>query len=136
MLVQRLEIDSVAEIPPEGVIDNPSWSMIESAIRSLHPEKRPWIWLRLTSDVIDDDYMTVMGGDGVYWLAVTRRSALGIDQRRLFNADLGSREIELWTSDQGFADCEFHTTGRVEDVLSVVRYFCECGNCDPKLSWE
>ena len=49
------------------------------------------------------DCLTIMGGEGVYWLAL---SAGKYDQLRLFDPNKGSHEIKVWTSDQGFADEE------------------------------
>ncbi len=135
MLVKRLDkfVYTAQFAWHEEIVRNPAWHAIESAIRELHPFHHPWIWLRLTDEEDDDDYMTVMGGDGLYWLAVT---AGPHDQRRLFNVDRGSHEVPVWTSDQGFADYEFHTTDRIDDAIAAASYFCEHADCDPNLSWE
>jgi hypothetical protein len=135
MLVKRLEsevFDLDSRYRVETVL-NPDWHAIETGIRTLHRYRRPAIRLYLTEDKDDDDYMTIMGGNGLFWVAVTTGP---YDQRRLFNPDRGSDEVPLWTSDQGFSDYEFHTTGQIDDVLAAARYFCEHADCDPRLNWE
>ena len=135
MLVKRLESEVYADGAPYRVerSRNPDWPSIESAVRALHPFHRPSIWLYLTEDKDDDDFMTIMGGNGRYWLDVTTGPH---NHRRLFNVERGSQEVPVQTSDQGFSQCEFHTTDRIEDVLAAVQFFCEHAECEPHLTWE
>ena len=61
-----------------------------------------------------------MGGDGVYWLGLSNGK---YEQLRLFDPNKGSHEINVWTSDQGFADEERYVTYDRELVLRIARYF-------------
>lgn len=68
MLVKRLDMYHyvTAWSWNEHVIADPTWAQIEEAIRRLDRFHYPWVWLRLTEAESDDNYMTVMGGDGAY----------------------------------------------------------------------
>ena len=116
-------------------IPMPTWAQIEGTIRELDPFHHPWCWLFIGAGHDDptDNCMTVMGGDGIYWLAL---SAGKYDQLRLFNPEKSDREVDVWTSDQGFADHEFHTTTDIELVIRVVRHFAETGEPLPENIWE
>ncbi len=136
LFVQRLE---VIEYPPGGSSSvehqylDPAWSHIEQAIRALDKHRFPFLNLCGTREWSDDDYMTVMGGAGAYWLSVTSGEH---DQRRLFDVDRGNADVLLWTSDQGFSQPECFTTDRLEDVLLAANTFYECGDCAADLIWE
>ena len=136
VFVKRLEI---IEYPPDRSpyttrnIPDPNWSDVEAAIRALDKHRFPFVNLCGTYEWSDDDYLTIMGGVGVYWLALTAGSH---DQRRLLNVNRGNHEVELWTTDQGFADYEFHTTDNIEDVFVAAKHFCETGDCAPSLTWD
>ena len=75
----------------------------------------------------------VMGGDGAYWLAGTFG---GYFQRRLDYPERGEQAVEVWTSDQGFADTERHVCRDVEAAIRAARYYAERGGFDPSLRWE
>lgn len=77
--------------------------------------------------------LTIMGGDGVYWLGL---SAGKYEQLRLFDPSKGSHEVQLWTSDQGFADQEMYVTYDRELVLRIARYFGETGEPLAEAMWE
>ena len=135
MLVRRMATEVFGDGSRYRVetLSDPDWPSVEAAIRRLHPFHHPSVYLYLTEDEDGDDYMAIMGGDGVYWLAVTTGPH---DQRRLFNPNRGSHEVPLQTSDQGFSQPEFHTTDRIDDVLAAARFFCQNADCDPSLDWE
>ena len=99
----------------------------------LDKHRFPFLNLCGTREWSDDDYMTVMGGAGAYWLSVTSGEH---DQRRLFDVDRGNADVLLWTSDQGFSQPECFTTDRLEDVLLAANTFYECGDCAADLIWE
>jgi len=79
------------------------------------------------------DCLTIMGGEGVYWLALT---AGKYDQLRLYDPTKSSEEIQLWTSDQGFADEEKYVTYDRELVLRIAKYFGDTGEPLPEAGWE
>ncbi len=60
------------------------------------------------------DCLTIMGGEGVFWIGL---SAGKYEQLRLFELANGTHEVQVWTSDQGFADQEQHVTYDSELVL-------------------
>ena len=133
--MKRLEI---IEYPP-GVpfvtrnIPDPAWDVIQAAVLQLDRHRFPFVNLCGTYDESDDDYLTIMGGTGLFWLALT---AGAHDQTRLFDADCGNHEVELWTSDQGFGSPECYTTNDINIIFTAARYFCEHGSCDPSLAWD
>jgi hypothetical protein len=78
------------------------------------------------------DCLTIMGGVGVYWAAL---SAGKYDQLLLFDPDKSSNVVELWTSDQGFGDYEFHVTD-IELVLRVAKHFADTGEPQLDVTWD
>lgn len=135
MLVKRLDVAHYEDAWNSRLscVRDPSWMQIEEAIRRLDRFHYPWVWLRLTEEETDCDYLTVMGGEGAYWIALTSGEH---DQLRLFDPEKSGREVELWTSDQGFSDHEFHVAYDLELVLQVARYFIETGQPLPAATWE
>ena len=114
---------------------NPTWDEIVTSIDRLEKFRYPWVWLFI-GDETDDcmvDCLTIMGGEGVYWLAL---SAGKHEQLRLFDPNKGSHEIKLWTSDQGFADEEKYVTYDRELVLKIAKHFGETGEPLPEAQWE
>lgn len=114
---------------------NPSWDAIVAAIDRLDKFRYPWVWLFIGDQDEDAsvDCLTIMGGDGVYWLGLT---AGKYDQLRLFDPNKGSHDVQLWTSDQGFADQEMYVTYDRELLLRIARYFGETGEPLPEAMWE
>ncbi len=116
-------------------VANPTWGQVVGSIRQLDKFRYPWVWLFIGENEEDAtvDCLTVMGGDGVYRVGL---SAGKHDQLRLFDPDKGSHEVELWTSDQGFSDSEFHTTNDIELVLRIAKHFAETGEPLSEATWE
>lgn len=114
---------------------NPTWEQIIASIDRLDKFRYPWLWL-FTGDEDEDpsvDCLTIMGGDGVYWLALSTDK---YDQLQLFDPNKGTHEVELWTSDQGSAHEEMHVTYDRELVLRIARHFGETGEPLPEDIWE
>jgi hypothetical protein len=116
-------------------IRNPTWSDVVTATRRLDRFRYPWVWLFIGENDEDamDDCLTIMGGQGVYWIGL---SAGSYQQLRLFNPDKSSHDVDLWTSDQGFADAEFHTTSDMDLVLRIAEHFGATGEPLPEALWE
>jgi hypothetical protein len=113
----------------------PTWNDIVASIDRLDKFRYPWVWLFIGEEPEDAtvDCLTIMGGDGVYWLGL---SAGRYEQLRLFDPQKSTHEIEVWTSDQGFADEERYVTYDRELVLKIARYFGETGEPLPEAAWE
>lgn len=119
-------------------LSNPSWEEIEQAIRRLERFQFPFLHLWSTDDENKQNYdecnvFEIMGGKGAYWLAGTFG---GYFQRRLDYPERGEVEIDVWESDQGFADAERHICRDVEKVVHAALYYFENGGFDPSLNWE
>ena len=114
---------------------NPTWDHIVAGIDRLDKSRYPWLWLFIGDETEDAsvECLTIMGGDGVYWLGL---SAGKYDQLRLFDPNKGTREVKVWTSDQGFADEEKYVTYDRDLVLRIARYFAETGEPLPEAMWE
>lgn len=114
---------------------NPTFDAIVASIDRLDKFRYPWVWLFIGDEDEDAsvDCLTIMGGDGVYWLGL---SAGKYEQLRLFDPNKGTHEVQLWTSDQGFADQEMYVTYDRELVLRIARYFGETGEPLPEANWE
>jgi hypothetical protein len=116
-------------------VANPTWDRIVEAVHRLDRFRYPWVWLFIGSEDEDAtvDCLTIMGGEGVYWIGL---SAGNYDQLRLFDPGKGQQEVDLWTSDQGFADRACHVTSDVDLVLRIAKHFGETGQPLPEASWE
>jgi hypothetical protein len=116
-------------------VANPTWDQIVASIHRLDKFRYPWVWLFIGDEDEDAtvDCLTIMGGDGVYWVGL---SAGRYDQLRLFDPHRGHHEVDLWTSDQGFADQACYVTVDIELVLRVAKHFGETGEPLPEVSWE
>ena len=114
---------------------DPTWEEIVASIYRLDKFRYPWVWLFIGDEDEDASVacLTVMGGDGVYWLGLT---AGKYDQLRLFDPNKGTQEVELWTSDQGFADQEAYVTYDIDLVLRIAKHFGETGEPLPEAMWE
>jgi len=114
---------------------NPTWEQIIASIDRLNKFRYPWVWLFIGDEDEDAsvDCLTIMGGEGVYWVGL---SAGKYEQLRLFDPNKGSHEVQLWTSDQGFADQEIYVTYDRELVLRIAKYFGETGEPLPEAPWE
>ena len=116
-------------------VANPTWDEIVASVHRLDKFRYPWVLLFIGDNDEDAtvDCLTIMGGEGVYWVAL---SAGKHDQLRLFDPDRGSKEVDLWTSDQGFSDYEFHVTYDIELVLRIAKHFGETSEPLPQATWE
>ncbi|HZU35524.1 MAG TPA: hypothetical protein VFA18_06445 [Gemmataceae bacterium] len=116
-------------------IRNPTWDDVVAAVLRLDKFRFPWVWLFIDENDEDPtvDCLTIMGGEGVYWVGV---SAGKYDQLRLFDRNKSSSQVDVWTSDQGFSDCECHTTNDSELVLRIAKHFGDTGEPLPEASWE
>ncbi len=127
-------------ISPTEKVVRPTLEQIEQAIRRLDRYRFPFMFLWPTEDEqahVGDgsrECLQIMGGEGVYWLAVCVEG--GFCQHRLIHADAGDEEIEVWTSDQGFADAARHICRDAEIVVRAAKYYAQSGKFDPTLSWE
>jgi hypothetical protein len=54
----------------------------------------------------------------------------------LFDPAKSYKEVDLWTSDQEFADCECRTTTDIELVLRIAKHFGETGGPLPRANEE
>ena len=116
-------------------IRNPTWQDILVSVYRLDKVRYPWVWLFI-GEIEEDatlDCPSIIGGEGLYWVGL---SAGKYDQLRLFDPSKSSKEVDLWTSDQGFADYEFHTTNDIELLLRVAKHFGETGESLPEATWE
>ena len=114
-------------------IVDPTWDLIEAAIRRLDKCLWPAIWLFLTADKDEVPDFEVMGGESDYWIAC---SVGGFHQRRFCDPSQGEEEIAVWTSDQGFSDSAKHICHDLEVVLRAARHFYDTGDFDPSIPWE
>jgi hypothetical protein len=116
----------------------PAWADIEAAIRRLDRFHYPFLTLWATEEgsppALDgsSECLEVMGGEGAWWVAGT---FAGYFQRRIDYPERGEQEVEVWTSDQGFADAERHICRDLETVVRAARHYAEHGGFDPSLEW-
>ncbi len=114
-------------------VPEPSWEQIETSIRRLDGHRFPYIYLILAEGPPVEQEMNVMGGQGLYRVAVTLN---GYFHRRLYFLGQRPERVQIWTSDQGGWEYRRHLTPDLALVLRAARYFCEHGDFDPELGWE
>jgi hypothetical protein len=54
----------------------------------------------------------------------------------LYDPTKSTQEVEVWTSDQGFADQEVYLTYDIDVVLRIAKHFGETGEPLPEAIWE
>lgn len=116
-----------------ATIEHPTWERVEAAIRNMDKYARPILFLHLDPALDNDQMMEILGGPDVFWVAV---SVEGFSQRRLVNPDGGNEPVEVWTSDQGFADEGRFVTRSVDQVLAVAKHFYDHKTFHPEFHWE
>jgi hypothetical protein len=120
-------------------IAHPTWAQIDEAILRLDKFHFPFFNLWPDVDprrhelVPEVEALTLLGGAGDYWIAIT---AAGYFQRRYVDPSGDARLVELWTSDQGFSDEARFVCRDLGIVRRIVRYYAETGGFDPGASWE
>jgi hypothetical protein len=130
--------------PPVSVVD-PSWPVVEDAIRRLDALRYRWLHLWPTTDerVIDvnpgtSEFVSVYGGTGAY---VTRISFADGRDAELHFPERSQREVVVLPDPWGFADgafteSEFRVCRDVELVVRAVRYYCRTGALHPSITWN
>jgi hypothetical protein len=117
----------------------PTWPQIEEAIRRLDKFHYPFLslWPMLDQslhELTDErEWFNIIGGKGEYWFAATIG---GQWENRFMNAAGSNLQVELWTSDQGFAAPEKEVCRDIDLVLRAARFYAEYGGYDPSISWK
>lgn len=112
-------------------IPQPIWAQMEESIRRLDQFQRPAVHLHLYADVIDDDFLAVFGGNGVYALS----AALNDSYPNYHDASKSDEEIAVWTSDQGYYPEEKYVCCDLELVLKIAYYYAQFGKLSPAAVW-
>lgn len=114
---------------------DPSWDEVVAAVHCLDRFRKPWVLLFIGDNDEDPtlDCATIMGGQGVFWVGLSTGRHV---QLRLFDPERSGDEVDLWTSDQGFRDYEFHTTTDIDLVLRIAKHFGETGEPLSEATWE
>jgi len=120
-------------------ISLPTWEQIEAAIRRLDKFHYPFIYLWPTLHDSEHEctegreWFCVVGGKGEYWFAATIGDRW---ENHYLNPAAGDQEVDLWTSDQGFAARDRHVCRDPDIVLRATRYYAEHGVYDPSVCWS
>jgi hypothetical protein len=126
-------------------VRQPTWEMVEAAIRSLDRFHVPFVWFHLNAEreqgrVADARVLIpgsipdfeVDGGEGEYAMNANLEGRTW----RYFNPSRDTTKIPIWRSDQGanFEAC--YCCPSLETVLRATRYFCEQAALDPSVQWQ
>ena len=114
-------------------IPTPTWMEIESSIRQLDRFRKPFVHLRLREDTHETHWLSILGGDDAYALTGV------LDDERFLNyydGALGTQEIAIWTSDQGYYPPEKYVCYQIETALKIACYFAKHGQFDPSVEWR
>jgi hypothetical protein len=114
---------------------DPTWAVIESAIRKLDRHEWPFLWLHTVEPVeweMPENALNVMGGRGEYAISCYRDG----DEMHYLDASRSDRAVRIWESDQGSVQAETNLCGDLARVLEIARHFAEAGELHPAVSWE
>ncbi len=111
---------------------NPTWELTESELLTMDPFEKPIVCLQRHRNIPDSDLMMVNGGNGVYHLQHSDGEAKWI---QAFDPNGSDEEVDVWTSDQGFATARKYTWP-AKDALAVLKYFFENATTHPDYKWE
>jgi hypothetical protein len=112
-------------------IEEPTWEKLAHEIRTMDPYEKPIIFITSGGDT-ETDCMAITGGSGVYHLQFSDGDA---DWHQAINPSRGDAEVEVWTSDQGFATAE-RFTWSIENALRIARVFWERQEPAADVEWD
>lgn len=110
----------------------PNLRVIHDEIKSMHPYRKPILFMYQDGMVEDVNLIALCGGSGRYHIQIVELDGWWWEA---YLKNGPSREVEVWTSDQGFATEERRTWG-LDQTLIVVDYYFEHGSRHPGFSWE
>jgi hypothetical protein len=100
-------------------IVHPEWRLLAEEIASMDRFSKPIIWLIKKKDQFDEDAMAINGGNGIYHVQI----CLADGWHQYFDMNKSSKEIDVWTSDQGFSCPEYHLIFDEDLILKIVKYY-------------
>ena len=118
--------------PKDEDIKDPSWSIVEREIHTMDPFEKPIVFLMTSDDNTETECMAITGGGDFYHLQISDSDGRW---EEAVNPGRGGREIEVWTSDQGFTT-EERNTWAVEDALRIARFFWDEQKPSPDVKWS
>jgi hypothetical protein len=110
----------------------PTWERLEHELQTMDRYEKPILWLCQRVGIGDSDALAVTGGEGAYHLQIADENS---DWLQAVNPARSSEQVELWTSDQGFAP-EARFTWDLNQTLEIVRWYFEHGTAHPEITWE
>ena len=113
-------------------IKEPSWSIVEQEIRTMEPFAKPIVFLLTSNDNTETSYMTITGGYGVYHVQIADEDGAW---QAAVNPSRGSREIEVWTSDQGLTTQE-RFTWDTDEAVRIAKSFWQEQKPSPDVQWN
>lgn len=113
---------------------DPTWDVIETAIRRLDRFQYPFVWLFREVDAAEGEApdFTIIGGEGVFAIDCLADGTA----YRYFDPTHGDDEIDVWLSDQGAAFAETFCCFSMSTALQATHFFCDHGLPDPHLIWQ
>jgi hypothetical protein len=110
---------------------DPTWADVERCIREMDRFGQPTVFLQCRPGNTESDCMILSGGaDALHVEADTNG-----DWVQAVNAERGTEEVEVWTSDQGFST-QARFTWPFESVLRLAHAYFEQGILDPGIPWR
>ena len=113
-------------------ISDPSWQIVEREIRTMDRYTKPLIFLMTAEDDTESDCMAITGGGDFCHLQISDSDGRW---QEAVNPGRGSREIEVWTSDQGFTTEERYTWS-IEDAIRIAKFFWDEERPSPDVEWS
>jgi hypothetical protein len=96
----------------------------------MDPFGQPIVFLQQRPGDSESDCMAINGGADTFHVQVARDG----DWAQAVNAERGTEEVEVWTSDQGFTT-EARFTWSLDSTLKLARRYFEDGVLDPGIPW-
>jgi hypothetical protein len=126
---------SVIRYPTQGPYTtteslDPTWADVQRWIRQMDPFGQPIVFLQHRPGDMESDCMAITGGADTFHVEAQRDG----DWVQAVNADRGTEEVEVWTSDQGFTT-QARFTWALESTLRLARRYFDEGALDAGIPW-
>lgn len=111
---------------------NPSWDVVSTELLTMDAYSKPLLTLEQNTDDPTSNLMMICGGSGTYHIQYADSEACWF---QAYDPDGSDEEIDVWTSDQGFATAR-RNTWPVETATKLAKYYYEHGCPHPEFNWN
>jgi hypothetical protein len=111
---------------------NPTWDAVCAELSNMDSYSKPLLTLEQNADDPSANVMMICGGSGTYHIQYADNEACWF---QACDPDGSDEEIDVWTSDQGFATAK-KNTWPIETALTLAKYYYEHGCAHLAFNWN